>query len=141
MARSREKPEPHAKPTPRPGAPARGSRTGRPIMALLDLLGRRWALRVLWELRDGAALTFRGLRAACDDVSPSVLNDRLRELRLAGVVVATGDGYATTPDGAALLAALAPLHAWAEAWAGRTGRTGRTARAAPAATTRRRRSS
>ena len=29
----------------------RGSRTGRPIMALLDLLGRRWTLRILWELR------------------------------------------------------------------------------------------
>ncbi|HJV56497.1 MAG TPA: transcriptional regulator, partial [Methylomirabilota bacterium] len=38
--------------TPRPGWPVRGSRTGRPIMALMDLLGRRWALRVIWELRD-----------------------------------------------------------------------------------------
>ncbi|HTO53257.1 MAG TPA: transcriptional regulator, partial [Myxococcota bacterium] len=40
-------------PTPRPGAAVRGSRSGRPIMAALDLLGRRWALRVLWELRNG----------------------------------------------------------------------------------------
>ena len=31
----------------------RGSRTGRPVMALLDLLGRRWTLRIVWELRDG----------------------------------------------------------------------------------------
>ena len=44
----------------------RGSRTGRPIMVLLDLLGRRWALRILWELR-GGALTSRALRTACDE--------------------------------------------------------------------------
>jgi DNA-binding HxlR family transcriptional regulator len=53
---------------PRPGAPVRGSATGRPIMALLDLLGRRWALRIIWELRDGP-LTFRDLQAACDGMS------------------------------------------------------------------------
>ena len=85
-------------------------------MALLDLLGRRWALRVLWELRAGNELTFRALRAACDDVSTSVLNDRLRELREAGIVTA-GDGYRLTPRGLRLIAALAPLQTWAKAWA------------------------
>src|SRR5580765_6404900 len=103
--------------TPLPGRPVRGSATGRPIMALLDLLGRRWALRVLWELRDGHELTFRALRTACDDVSTSVLNDRLRELRDAGIVSA-GDGYRLTPRGLRLIGALAPLQAWAKAWAG-----------------------
>ena len=34
----------------------RGSRSGRPIMALLDLLGRRWTLRILWELREQALI-------------------------------------------------------------------------------------
>ncbi|MDD9934438.1 MAG: winged helix-turn-helix transcriptional regulator [Myxococcales bacterium] len=48
-------------------------------MALLDLLGRRWILRILWELRK-ARLTFRALRAAGDDISPSVLNARLADL-------------------------------------------------------------
>ena len=74
------------KPTPLPGQPVRGSTSGRPVMALLDLLGRRWALRVLWELRDGGGLTFRELQARCAEVSSSVLNDRLRELREAGIV-------------------------------------------------------
>ena len=46
-------------------------------MALLDLLGRRWTLRILWELRD-AALTSRALRTACDEASPTVLQARLR---------------------------------------------------------------
>ena len=105
---------------PRPGRPVRGSRSGRPIMALLDLLGRRWALRVLWELR-GGALAFRALRERCDDVSPSVLNTRLAELRQAGILsVREGDGYRLTRDGAGLLAALAPLDAWAKGWVRRS---------------------
>ena len=106
-------------PTPKPGTPVRGSRSGRPIMALLDLLGRRWTLRVLWELRDGPE-TFRGLRARCDDMSPSVLNTRLRDLRSAGIVSAEGDaGYTLTRHGLELLRAVKPLDDWAKAWARR----------------------
>jgi DNA-binding HxlR family transcriptional regulator len=106
------------KPTPLPGRPVRGSRTGRPVMALLDLLGRRWALRVLWELRDGGATTFRDLQSRCGEISSSVLNDRLRELRDAGIVTAKHDGgYQLTPDGHRLLRALAPLDTWAKRWA------------------------
>jgi DNA-binding HxlR family transcriptional regulator len=93
--------------------PVRGSRTGRPVMRLLDLLGRRWSLRVLWELQ-GEALTFRALRERCEDVSPSVLNTRLAELREAGVLAISGDGgYTFTPAGRALLPALAALDGWA----------------------------
>jgi DNA-binding HxlR family transcriptional regulator len=91
-------------------------------MALLDLLGRRWTLRVLWELRDGSALTFRELQARCGDVSSSVLNDRLRELRDADIVAAGSDGYRLTPDGDSLLRALAPVDDWAKRWARRTAR-------------------
>jgi DNA-binding HxlR family transcriptional regulator len=106
------------KPTPLPGRPVRGSRTGRPAMALLDLLGRRWALRVLWELRDGAAPTFRELQAQCGDISSSVLNDRLRELRDARIVgTGPGGGYQLTAEGDGLLDALDPLDAWAKRWA------------------------
>jgi DNA-binding HxlR family transcriptional regulator len=104
--------------TPLPGRPVRGSRTGQPANALLDLLGRRWALRVLWELRDGAVLTFRELQASCGDISSSVLNDRLRELREAGIVDTHQDGgYRLTAEGRGLLDALAPLDAWAKRWA------------------------
>ena len=69
-----------------PRRSVRGSATGRPIMAVLDLLGRRWSLRVLWELRDGP-LTFRALQAACDDISPSVLQQRVVLAQLAGALV------------------------------------------------------
>jgi len=103
---------------PRPGQPARGSTTGRPLMAALDLAGRRWALRIVWELRHGP-LTFRALQERCDDASPSVLNRRLGELREARVVrPSTGqDGYRLTPLGQDLLLALAPLEMWARHWA------------------------
>jgi DNA-binding HxlR family transcriptional regulator len=91
-------------------------------MALLDLLGRRWALRVLWELREGEAITFRELKARCGEVSSSVLNDRLRELREAEIVARRrpGGGYELTAHGQELLAALAPLDAWAKRWARRS---------------------
>jgi DNA-binding HxlR family transcriptional regulator len=85
-------------------------------MALLDLLGRRWALRILWELRK-TSLRFRALQERCDDVSPTVLNHRLRELREAGVVeLKKGQGYALTAEGRDLLATLAPIQRWAERW-------------------------
>jgi DNA-binding HxlR family transcriptional regulator len=91
-------------------------------MALLDLLGRRWALRVLWELRDGDPLTFREVQSRSGDISSSVLNDRLRELREASIVDAQpGAGYRLTAEGQDLLASLMPLEAWAQRWAERAG--------------------
>ena len=100
---------------PKPGKPVRGSKSGRAGMALFDLLGRRWALRVIWELRDGRRLNFRALREACG-IAPSVLNTRLAELRETRLVEHGDDGYALTAQGAALLALLLPLHRWAEEW-------------------------
>src|SRR4051812_45710272 len=89
-------------------------------MVLLDLLGRRWALRVLWELRDERLLNFRELQAACSHISSSVLNERLRELRGAGIVTRTGQrGYELTGEGQSLLEALAPIEAWSRHWADR----------------------
>lgn len=87
-------------------------------MALLDLLGRRWTLRVIWELRKNP-LTFRDLQAACGDISPTILNTRLAELRDADIVAASHDGYALTREGQRLLKELLGLHDWAERWAQR----------------------
>ena len=103
---------------PAPGSPVRGSKSGRPIMALLDLLGRRPTLRLLWELRGGEPLTFRALAAAAE-TNPGSLNRRLAELREVGVLAAGPEGYALTGEGRALLSALGPLWEWAVAWASR----------------------
>jgi DNA-binding HxlR family transcriptional regulator len=94
----------------------RGSRSGRPIMALLDLLGRRWTLRILWELRE-QPLTSRGLRAACDEASPTVLQARLSDLRRASLVeLQPASGYRLTAVGRELLETFLPLHRFAERW-------------------------
>jgi len=94
----------------------RGSRTGRPIMVLLDLLGRRWSLRILWELRD-APLTSRALRTACDEASPTVLQARLDDLREAGFVeLGEAGGYGLTALGRELCETFMPLHRFAERW-------------------------
>src|SRR5258707_15752914 len=83
----------------KPRRAVRGSRSGRPIMALLDLLGRRWTLRIIWELRE-QPLTSRALRAACDEASPTVLQARLSDLRQAGPVeLLPARGYLPTAMG------------------------------------------
>lgn len=86
-------------------------------MAALDLFGRRWSLRLLWELRDGA-VGARALRERCDGMSSSVLYERLNELRDAGLVEKNNDGdYCATTIGAKLATALAPLDEWSKEWA------------------------
>lgn len=102
---------------PRLGQPVRGSKSGRPIMVLIDLLGRRWALRIIWELRE-TRLTFRALQDACGGVSPAVLNRRLRELRESRLVDVEGqNGYGLTRSGHQLRKVLHPLVEWSRRWA------------------------
>jgi DNA-binding HxlR family transcriptional regulator len=97
----------------------RGSTTGRPIMALLDLLGRRWSLRILWELR-GDPLTSRALRSACDDASPTVLQARLDDLREADLVeLLPESGYRLTALGRDFSEKFVPLLQFVERWSKR----------------------
>jgi DNA-binding HxlR family transcriptional regulator len=108
---------------PIPGTRVRGSTTGRPLMAAMDLLGRRWALRILWELRHGPTGA-RALQSQCDGMSSSVLYERLRELSHAGLVSKDeGERYHLTETGASLRSALQPLDAWSRGWSSeRAGR-------------------
>ena len=99
---------------------ARGSRTGRPIMVLLDLLGRRWTLRIVWELREEAR-RFRDLQDSIG-ASPTIINTRLAELREAKLVELDRDsGYRLTALGEELLRLFLPLHVWSEKWKRATG--------------------
>lgn len=93
----------------------RGSTSGRPIMRLLDVLGKRWTLRILWELRD-ESLTFRDLQKRCDDLSPTSLNRRLKELRDLRLVVHGESGYEYSEKGKELGKQLLTLNRWAEQW-------------------------
>ncbi len=98
----------------------KATRSTRPIMVLMDLLGRRWTLRILWELHQHPGLTFRALRERCADVSPSVLNTRLAELRDARLIMLE-DGYTLTPEGRELGCLILPLYNWAEGHFGDAG--------------------
>jgi DNA-binding HxlR family transcriptional regulator len=94
----------------------RGSTTGRPIMALLDLLGRRWVLRLVWELREEPR-RFRELQDATG-ASPTIVNARLADLREAKLVELDPEsGYRLTALGGELLRLFLPLHVWSEKWA------------------------
>jgi DNA-binding HxlR family transcriptional regulator len=84
-------------------------------MVALDLMGRRSALRILWELREGTPMTFRALQKAAE-TNPSLLNTRLGELRAARLVAHEGEGYLLAPEGRDLLVALEPLTEWAKRW-------------------------
>jgi DNA-binding HxlR family transcriptional regulator len=89
-------------------------------MALLDLLGRRWSLRVLYEVHQEGALGFAEIAARAAGISPSVLSQRLRDLVDAGLLVARDDGrYAPGHDAAQLSRLLLDLDAWAKRWARR----------------------
>ncbi|QCX74069.1 HxlR-like helix-turn-helix [Streptomyces sp. YIM 121038] len=105
---------------PRPGVPVRGSESGRPVMAALDLLGRRWAMRILWELSQ-APVGFRELQRRCERMSSSVLSTRIEELADARLLAPDGDGYRLTRLGQELVEALSPLAAWSRRWAEEMG--------------------
>jgi DNA-binding HxlR family transcriptional regulator len=102
---------------PAPGKPVRGSRSGRPVMALFDLLGRNWAMGVMWTLCRHGPCTFRELQTHCESVSPAVLNSRLKELRQSNLVESGVGGYRATAIGQSLYRVLAPLDPWSKKWA------------------------
>ena len=101
---------------PIPGKPVRGSKSGAPIMALFDLLGRRWAMGILWTLNQAGPLTFRELQQRCETISPTVLNTRLKELREARLKEHVEDGYRPSDIGRELYGLIVPLGTWSREW-------------------------
>lgn len=92
------------------------SKENAAVNQLLALLEARYALRVLWALRDGHAQTFRLLQDSVGGITPNTLNTRIKELREAGVVIHGGDGYSLTLSGQDLLKRLSDLQAFAAKW-------------------------
>ncbi len=101
---------------PLPGAQVRGSKTGKPIMALLDLLGRTWGLGIIWNLQQGPA-TFRELQQRCEQISPTLLNTRLKELKTLKLIESQESGYQLSDQGMDLFEIILPLGDWSTQWA------------------------
>ena len=102
---------------PIPGKPVRGSKSGQPVMALLDLLGRSWAMGIIWHLYNGPS-TFRRLQEYCESISPTTLNKRLKELKESYLIERTMEGYVLTEHGRQLYELIEPLGGWARhTWA------------------------
>ena len=93
-----------------------GSKENTNVNQLLALLEARYAIRVLWALRDGHPQTFRLLQDSVGGITPNTLNTRIKELREAGLMTHGSDGYIVTPPGADLLKRLSDLHAFAGKW-------------------------
>jgi DNA-binding HxlR family transcriptional regulator len=83
---------------------------------LLALLEARYAMRVLWALRDGHPQTFRLLQDSVGGITPNTLNTRIKEMREAGLLQHNGDGYSVTSTGADLLKRMAELQPFAARW-------------------------
>ncbi|WP_299442933.1 helix-turn-helix domain-containing protein [uncultured Aquimarina sp.] len=101
---------------PIPGKPVRGSKTGQPIMVIFDLLGRSWSMGIIWHLNNGPS-TFRKLQEYCENISPTTLNKRIKELTIADLIERTVDGYTLTKQGLELFKLIHPLGKWAKQWA------------------------
>lgn len=86
------------------------------MQQLMALLEARYAIRVLWALRDGHPQTFRLLQDSVGGITPNTLNTRIKELREAGLLGHGQDGYCVTPTGADLLKRMADLPAFAAKW-------------------------
>ena len=73
------------------------SKENAAINQLFERLECRYALRVLWALRDGHPQTFRLLQDSVGGITPNTLNTRIKELREAGLVDHGSEGYTVTP--------------------------------------------
>jgi len=91
-----------------------------PVRATLALVGQKWVLRIVYELRDGRR-RFNDLAATVGGCNSRTLRDRLRALEVAGILarheVATNPPwveYELTPRGLELACAVEELGAWGE---------------------------
>ena len=91
-----------------------------PIRDILDRIGDRWSLLVLWSLTDGAR-RFTELRRDIGDISPRMLAQTVRRLEQDGLVSRTVTpsvpqrvDYALTSLGRSFLEPLDVLVDWAD---------------------------
>ena len=119
------------------------SKDNAAVNQLFERLECRYAMRVLWALRDGHPQTFRLLQDSVGGITPNTLNTRIKELREASLLDHGSDGYTVTPLGQDLLKRLSDVQPFALRWAANHPRkvtvrassaTAATTATAPAAT-------
>jgi len=92
------------------------SKESAAIGQLLSLLESRYAIRVLWALKDGHPQTFRLLQDSVGGITPNTLNTRIKEMREAGLMDHGQSGYIVTHLGLDLLKRMGDLTAFATKW-------------------------
>lgn len=95
---------------------------GCPFQASLDLLGKRYALSILWALQQESPRRFNEFRKELG-VNPVTLSQRLKEFEGAGLVTRTLYNetpprveYALTDKGHDLLPLIDRIEEWAFKW-------------------------
>ena len=111
------------------------ARGNHAINQLLALLESRYAIRVLWALRDGLPQTFRLLQDSVGRITPNTLNTRLKDLRAAQLITHADNGYSLTASGMDLTRRISDLNAFATRWAAAQAAGTAGAAAAPHANT------
>ncbi|WP_196893747.1 winged helix-turn-helix transcriptional regulator [Aureivirga marina] len=96
--------------------PKKDASNDQPLLALFDLLGKNWTLRIIWSLKDGPC-KFRELLYRCGTSSPTTLNLRIKELKSLHLLELTKDGYILTPLGTKLTKQLNLFKPWTKEWA------------------------
>ncbi len=110
------------------------SKDNAAVNQLFERLECRYAMRVLWALRDGHPQTFRLLQDSVGGITPNTLNTRIKELREAGMLDHGNDGYTVTPVGLDLLKRLSDVQPFAVRWAAAHPRKAATRAPAPPST-------
>lgn len=88
----------------------------RPIVQLIDILGKKWVLRILWELK-ASPCTFRELQSRCGDLSPTIINTRIKDLCEVQLVYKLPEsGYTLSQYGSELIELFYPLNDFANRW-------------------------
>lgn len=90
------------------------------LAQVIELMGRKWTMRIVWELRNGP-MTFRDLQRASGGISPTVLNARIHDLDVHGLLERSEKGYCLSPLGEELLVVYKPLGQWAKKWVRKCG--------------------
>ncbi|WP_196888185.1 winged helix-turn-helix transcriptional regulator [Aureivirga sp. CE67] len=96
--------------------PQKDATNDQPLLALFDILGQNWSLRIIWSLKDGPC-KFRELLYRCGTSSPTTLNKRIKELKNLHLLELSKDGYILTPLGLSLCTQLNLLKPWTKEWA------------------------